>query len=65
MQHASPSLGAFAPALAKAQAELLNPEKSLVATIPSSTPLESPGKHLPQSVCLMSGGFVLLHTSPC
>jgi hypothetical protein len=35
MQHASSSVGALAAALAKAQAELLNPEKSLLATIPS------------------------------
>ena len=33
MQHASPSIGALAAALAKAQAELVNPEKSLIATI--------------------------------
>jgi ERF superfamily len=38
MQHASPSIGAIAAALAKAQAELLNPEKSLIATIPSPAP---------------------------
>jgi hypothetical protein len=36
MQHASPSIGAIAAALAKAQAELLNPEKSLNS--PPSTP---------------------------
>jgi len=33
MQHSSESIGAIAAALAKAQAELINPEKSLVATI--------------------------------
>ncbi|MGC2411767.1 MAG: ERF family protein [Stellaceae bacterium] len=34
MQRSSESIGAIAAALAKAQAELINPEKSLVATIP-------------------------------
>src|SRR3984893_8750048 len=33
MQRASDSIGALAAALAKAQIELVNPEKSLVATI--------------------------------
>ncbi len=33
MQRASESIGALAAALAKAQIELVNPEKSLVATI--------------------------------
>ena len=33
MQRSSPSIGALASALAKAQGELINPEKSLVATI--------------------------------
>src|SRR6266851_7974936 len=33
MQRSSESIGAIAAALAKAQAELTNPEKSLVATI--------------------------------
>lgn len=40
MQHASQSVGALAAALAKAQAELLNPPKSLVATLSPSDPLE-------------------------
>ena len=35
MQHSSESIGAIATALAKAQSELTNPEKSLVATIRS------------------------------
>ncbi len=35
MQHSSESIGAIAAALAKAQVELTNPEKSLVATIRS------------------------------
>src|SRR5262245_50241146 len=33
MQRSSPSMGTLASALAKAQGELVNPEKSLVATI--------------------------------
>ena len=40
MQHSSDSIGAIASALAKAQAELINPEKSLVATIRSPFPRE-------------------------
>jgi hypothetical protein len=35
MQRSSDSIGAIAGALAKAQAELINPEKSLVGTLPS------------------------------
>jgi ERF superfamily len=38
LQHASASIGAIAAALAKAQAELLNPEKSLTGTLPSPSP---------------------------
>jgi hypothetical protein len=41
MPHASPSIGAIAAALAKAQAELINPEKSLVATVRSAFPREA------------------------
>ena len=40
MQRASESIGAIAGALAKAQAELTNPEKSLIATIRSPFPRE-------------------------
>jgi ERF superfamily len=40
MQRSSESIGAIAAALAKAQAELTNPEKSLVATIRSPGPRE-------------------------
>lgn len=40
MQRCSQSIGAIAGALAKAQAELINPEKSLVATIRSPFPRE-------------------------
>jgi ERF superfamily len=38
MQRSSPSIASLAAALAKAQAELVNPEKSLVATTRSSGP---------------------------
>jgi hypothetical protein len=38
MHNASPTIGAIAAALAKAQAELLNPEKSLVATLAYPSP---------------------------
>ena len=38
MQRSSESIGAIAAALAKAQAELTNPEKSLTATIRSAVP---------------------------
>ena len=41
MQCSSESIGAIASALAKAQSELTNPEKSLVATIRSPFPRES------------------------
>jgi hypothetical protein len=35
VQHSSETIGTIAAALAKAQAQLVNPEKSLVATIRS------------------------------
>jgi hypothetical protein len=38
MQRSSESIGTIAAALAKAQGELVNPEKSLVATIRSNGP---------------------------
>jgi hypothetical protein len=40
MQRSSNKVGALAAALAKAQAEIVNPEKSLTATIPSPFPKE-------------------------
>jgi hypothetical protein len=40
MQRSSETIGAIAAALAKAQAELTNPEKALVATIRTSNPRE-------------------------
>src|SRR5580765_2591248 len=41
MQRSSDSIGAIAAALAKAQGELINPEKSLTATIRSPFPRET------------------------
>ncbi len=41
MQRSSESIGAIAAALAKAQGELINPEKSLTATIRSPFTRES------------------------
>ena len=41
MHRSSKSIGTIASALAKAQSELTNPEKSLVATIRSPFPRES------------------------
>ena len=38
MQRSSTKIGALATALAKAQSELANPEKSLVATLPPPVP---------------------------
>ena len=38
MQRSSESIGSLAAALAKAQAELVNPEKSLVGTVPADSP---------------------------
>jgi hypothetical protein len=38
MQRSSETIGAIAAALAKAQGELTNPEKSLTATIRASNP---------------------------
>jgi hypothetical protein len=38
MQRSSETIGTIAAALAKAQAQLINPEKSLVATIRSDGP---------------------------
>jgi hypothetical protein len=40
MHSSSQTIGAIAGALAKAQAELTNPEKSLTATIPAAFPRE-------------------------
>ena len=41
MQRSSELIGAIAAALAKAQGELINPEKSLTATIRSPFPREA------------------------
>src|SRR6266481_5642055 len=45
MHRSSESIGAIAAALAKAQAELTNPEKSLTASIPSPFPREGEKTH--------------------
>jgi hypothetical protein len=60
MQYSSDRIGALAAALAKAQAEIANPEKSLTATIVSPFPREGislcaalvrarPGPQVPRS----------------
>ena len=51
MQRSSESIGSLAAALAKAQAELVNPEKSLVATIRTDGPgsAERPFRYAPLS----------------
>ena len=49
MQRSSETIGAIATALAKAQGELTNPEKSLTATIHSPFPREE-SPHVP--ICL-------------
>lgn len=53
MQRSSESIGAIAAALAKAQGELANPEKSLTATIRSPFPRE--GDHTFRYAPLSSG----------
>jgi hypothetical protein len=60
VQHASPTIGAIAAALAKAQAELLNPEKSLVARLPSPAANEPPRtfRYAP-----LSSGLEIVRTS--
>jgi hypothetical protein len=42
MHHSSETIGTIAAALAKAQAEITNPEKSLTATIRVDRPREVP-----------------------
>ena len=49
MQHSSPSIGAIAGALAKAQSELVNPEKSLVAILRVPNEPERPFRYAPLS----------------
>ena len=41
MQRSSETIGTIAAALAKAQAQLVNPEKSLVGTVRSDGPTEA------------------------
>ena len=49
MPHSSPSIGAIAGALAKAQSELVNPEKSLVAILRVPNEPERPFRYAPLS----------------
>ena len=56
MQRSSESIGAIAAALAKAQAELTNPEKSLIATIRASNPREN-GSQTPFRYAALSSGL--------
>ena len=49
MHRSSPSIASLAAALAKAQAELVNPEKSLVATIRDGSAVERSFRYAPLS----------------
>src|SRR6476646_7373759 len=60
MQRSSESIGAIAGALAKAQSELTNPEKSLVATIRSPFPRE--GDRTFRYASLSSGLHIVRNT---
>jgi hypothetical protein len=53
MQHSSNSIGALASALAKAQLEISNPEKSLMATIVSPFPREGSRTFRYAPLCLL------------
>ena len=55
MQRSSPSIGTLASALAKAQGELVNPEKSLVATIRAEGRGE--GKDVPLRAAVERAGY--------
>ena len=61
MQRSSETIGAIAGALAKAQAELTNPVKSLTATIPALFPREADRtfRYAPLSAGLRSSGSAL------
>ena len=56
MHRSSESIGAIAAALAKAQAELTNPEKSLTASIPSPFPREGE-KNFPLRILGQRAGY--------
>ena len=58
MHSSSESIGTIAAALAKAQAELANPEKSLVATIRSPFPRSARSAMLRYQVVLISSARV-------
>jgi hypothetical protein len=59
MQQSSSSIGALATALAKAQIELVNPEKSMIATIRSD---DDAGEHIFRYAPLSSGLEILRKT---
>jgi hypothetical protein len=61
MQRSSESIGAIAAALAKAQGELINPEKSLTATIRSPFPRE-PDRTFRYASPACSRAFCILST---
>ena len=63
MQRSSESIAAIAAALAKAQAELINPEKSLTATIRSPFPRE--GDRTFRYAPLSSGLEIVRKSSGC
>ena len=60
MQRSSELIGAIAAALAKAQAEITNPEKSLTATIRSAIPRE--GDRTFRYAPLSSGLYIVRKT---
>ncbi len=69
MQRSSESIGAIAAALAKAQAELANPEKSLTATIRSPVPREGERTfryaHYPAGSILCARRLASTRSPPC
>src|SRR4249920_1548497 len=69
MQRSSETIGAIAAALAKAQAELTNPEKSLVATIRPDAPSETERSFryapLSSGLDIVRKTLVLLHHKVC
>jgi hypothetical protein len=65
MQRCSETIGAIAGALAKAQAEIANPEKSLTATIQSPFPRESDRSFRYASLSVRGMGVVGLARLSC
>ena len=62
MQRSSPSIAALASALAKAQIELANPEKSLIGTIEAGGGEESARQF---RYAPLSGGLEIVRLRPC